>query len=346
MPAKCFLPRIFVSPQGWSLRSYLFRCSVTSMLLCILVSACLAQQKKRVAVLDFDYGTVQSSASAIFGTNVDVGKGISDLLVQKLVQDGKYSVIERNAIEKVLHEQNFSNSDRADSATAAKIGRILGVDAIILGTITQFGRDDKSTGVGGGALGGFGSKFGIGGVKKNQSKAVVAVSARMVDTTTAEILTAVTGQGESTRSGMSLIGGGAGGGSGAGGSYDMTSANFGATILGQAVHQAVDSVGDQLEQHIASLPTRKIVIDGLVADVSGDTLVLNVGSKAGVKVGDTLDISRAARTIKDPATGKILKTIKNKVGTATVTEVDDVSSTATYTGTGRAKVGDAVKNAE
>src|SRR5437588_9696263 len=112
-------------------------------LVLLLVPICVAQ-KKRVAVLNFDYGTVQSSVAAIFGTNQDVGKGISDLLVQKLVQDGKFSVIERNALEKVLAEQNFSNSDRADAATAAKIGRILGVDAIIMGTVTQFGRDDKS----------------------------------------------------------------------------------------------------------------------------------------------------------------------------------------------------------
>src|SRR5579885_1828834 len=120
------------------------------------------QQKKRVAVLDFDYATVQSGVSAIFGTNQDVGKGIADLLVDKLVKDGQYSVIERKALDKVLAEQNFSNSNRADSSTAAKIGKILGVEAIIIGSITQFGRDDKKTDIGGGALGGLG-RFGIGG---------------------------------------------------------------------------------------------------------------------------------------------------------------------------------------
>src|SRR5207253_4512426 len=66
------------------------------------------------------------------------------------ISDAKYSVIERKALDKILAEQNFSNSDRADSSTAAKIGRILGVDAIIIGSITQFGRDDKNTTVGGG----------------------------------------------------------------------------------------------------------------------------------------------------------------------------------------------------
>ena len=78
------------------------------------------------------------------------------MLVQKLVTDGKYSVIERNAIDKVLGEQNFANSDRVDSSTAAKVGRILGVDAVIMGSITQFGRDDKNMTVGGGGLGGYG----------------------------------------------------------------------------------------------------------------------------------------------------------------------------------------------
>ena len=61
-----------------------------------------AAAKKRVAVMNFDYGTVRSYVSSIFGSDQDVGKGISDLLVQKLVQDGKYSVIERNALRKVI----------------------------------------------------------------------------------------------------------------------------------------------------------------------------------------------------------------------------------------------------
>src|ERR1700683_2748057 len=120
-------------------------------------------RKKRVAIFDFDYATVQSTTSAIFGTNVDVGQGISDLLVKYLVQDGTYSVIERKAVDKILAEQNFSNSDRADPNSAAKLGRLLGVDAMIVGSITQFGNDTKNTNVGGNG-GGFGG-FGIGGVK-------------------------------------------------------------------------------------------------------------------------------------------------------------------------------------
>jgi len=312
----------------------------------LLLSSAMAQQKKRVAVISFDYGTVQSSVAAVFGSNQDVGKGISELLTQKLVQDAKYSVIERNALEKVLNEQNLANSDRADNATAAKIGRILGVDAIILGSITQFGRDDKSETVGGGALGGFGSKFGLGGLKKSNSKAVVAVTARLVDTNTGQILAAVTGNGESTRSGTSLLSAGGGGGAAVVGASDMTSSNFSNTILGEAVNQAVNSLAEQLDASAESLPSHKVELSGVIADVTGNTVILNVGTKAGVKVGDTFEVSRPIRTVKDPTTGKVIKTIEDKVGSVTVTDADEKSATANFNGSGPAKVGDTVKNSQ
>src|SRR4051812_25355776 len=71
-------------------------------------------RKKRVAVFDFDYATVHAGVSAIFGKDIDIGKGVTDLLVTYLVKDGTYSVIERKALDKIMGEQNFSNSDRAN----------------------------------------------------------------------------------------------------------------------------------------------------------------------------------------------------------------------------------------
>jgi curli biogenesis system outer membrane secretion channel CsgG len=316
-----------------------------TFLMFALVPVGWAQNKKRVAVLDFDYATVHSSVAALFGSDVDVGKGIADLMVTRLVNDGAYSVIERKALGKILNEQNFSNSDRANPDTAAKIGRILGVQAIIVGSITQFGRDDKSLGVGGGAIGGVTSRFGLGGVGKRQAKAVVGINARMVNTDTGEILAVAEGKGESKRSGLSLLGAGGGGGGAGGGAVDMSSRNFADTILGEAVGQAVTDVAKQLNDKAASLPTVALQISGLVADVSGNTLILNVGTKAGVKVGDHLGVFRQGRQIKDPATGKVLKTVVTKVGDVTITEADEATSTGTYSGQ-PTKVGDAVRNSQ
>jgi curli biogenesis system outer membrane secretion channel CsgG len=301
-----------------------------------------AGPKKRVAVMNFDYGTVRTTVQQIFGSDQDVGKGISDMLVEKLVNGGQYSVIERNALDKILKEQNFSNSDRADATTAAKIGAVLGVDAIIIGSITQFGRDDQHTNVGGGGYGL--GKFGLGGVGTSKAKAVVAVSARIINTSTAEIMVAVTGKGESTRSSTSLIGAGGGWTGGGGGGLDMGSSNFANTILGEAVRGAVDNTAEQLDANSSKVVATKMAVSGLVADVAGNTLILNVGKKAGVHMGDTLEISRQVRVIKDPTTGKVIKAVTDKIGSATVTEVDDDSSTATLSGGGPAKVGDVAKS--
>lgn len=314
--------------------------------LVLLALSCTAQTsgKKRVAVLDFDYGTVQQYVYGLYGSNQDVGKGITDMLVEKLLADGKFSVIERKALDKILAEQNFSNSDRANPATAQKIGQILGVDAIITGSITKFGRDDKQKtygGIGGGRLG-----LGGLGLKKNESKAVCAISARLVDTTTGEILAAVTGEGESKRSGTSLIGGGVGTGGGGVGGFDTHASNFGQTLLGEAVTQAVGDVGAKLDNSAANVPTKKVDVSGIVADVSGNTLIINVGSKTGLRVGDKLEISRPLRQIKDPTTGKVIKTVSSKVGDGTITEIDAESATLSFNGSGPAKVGDVAKTPE
>ena len=275
------------------------------------------------------------------GTNVDVGKGISDLLVTDLVKDGTYSVIERKALDKILTEQNFSNSDRANATSAAKIGKLLGVDAIIVGSITQFGNETKNTNIGGtgGGLGG----FGIGGFGKKKSKAIVAVNARMVDIDSGEILGVADGKGESARESTSLLGGGGNWhGFGAGGA-NFGSSDFQQTILGEAVKNAVDQMSTGLVANNTKLQTRTINVSGLVAAVEGGQVILNVGGKAGLKVGDQLNVERVTREIKDPATGQVIRRLASPVGVVKITEVDDISSVAVaVSGTGF-KVGDAVK---
>jgi curli biogenesis system outer membrane secretion channel CsgG len=320
--------------------------------LILITSPLIAQApvRHRVAVLDFGYATVMTSSQAVFGTNVDIGKGIADMLIDKMLADGTYRVIERNAIDKVLHEQDFSNSNRADPNTAAKIGHILGVDAVITGDITQFGRDDQNKTYGGAAVAGW-THGAIGGVGKHEAKAVVAITVRMVDATTGEILASVTGKGESSRKGTDMLGGGWGGGSGAVGGASMTSSNFAQTIIGEATSAAVAQVATGLDGDASKVPDAppppKVAVSGLVADAAAlDSVIINVGSSAGVKVGDKLAVARKVREVKDPATGKVLRSIENPIGTLTITSVDASSAVGAFSGTGTPKTGDTVKTPE
>src|SRR5438876_5290753 len=149
-----------------------------------------AQDKKRVAVLDFEYQTVHSYVYEVFGSDVDIGKGIANMLVTDLVRNGTYSVIERQALDKILGEQNFQTSGRADPSTAAQLGKMLGVDAVIIGAVTQFGRDDKKLGVAGAPSVG---PIKIGGFGKKTSKATVVLDARIIDVQSGEIVAVATG---------------------------------------------------------------------------------------------------------------------------------------------------------
>ena len=299
-----------------------------------------AQHKKRVAVMNFDYATVHRSVSVLFGSDQDVGKGVADILVDRLVKDSVYSVIERKELDKVLHEQNFSNSDRADPSSAAKIGRVLGVDAIVIGSITEFGSDDKKTDIGGG--GSRLSKFGIGGISQSKKSAICQVTARMIDTNTGEILASTQGRGEKSKSGTGIIGAGGSAAGIAGGVLDMQSSNFRNTLLGEAVNDAVTQVAQGLEQKASNLPVTTVRVEGRVADVSGDTLIINIGSKGGVKKGDKLDVTRTSREIHDPDTGKVIRRVEDQVGTITITEVDESSAVGKFSGSGQPKTGDRV----
>jgi hypothetical protein len=195
--------------------------------------------------------------------------------------------------------------------------------------------------------GGYGlGRFGLGGVGKSDSKAVVNVTAKLIDINTAEILAVATGSGQSKRSGFTMGGGGGGGSGGGGGGLDMGSSNFANSILGEAVNASVADLGQQLDDKADSLPTVVVKVSGLVADVTDNTLILNVGTKAGVKVGDHLGIFRKGKEIRDPATGKVLKTMETRLGDVTITQADETSSTGTYSGPTPPKVGDAAETVQ
>ena len=297
-----------------------------------------AGRKPRVAVLDFDYATVQSTSAAMFGNDVDVGKGISNLLVTDLVRSGFYSVIERSALDKVLAEQNFSNSNRADPTTAARIGKILGVDYIIVGSITEFGNETNKQNVGG--SGGNFHGFGIGGIGHSNSKANVVIDARVINIDTAEILAVAEGKGESSRSGLSLLGGGGNWNGFGDGIVDFGSSNFQNTIIGEATKKAVDQLTAELTTSAATLPVHTMKVDALIASVDGGQIVLNAGGRAGIKQGDQLSVVRVGKEIKDPATGQVIRRLTSNIGVIQCTDVDDVSAVCNSVSGAGFQVGD------
>jgi curli biogenesis system outer membrane secretion channel CsgG len=188
-----------------------------------------------VALLDLEFGTVQKW----WDDNYDIGKGIADLIVDAMLEDGSFRVFERKKLAAVLGEQDLANSNRADpdAKMVSKLGKVAGVKYLVTGSITKFGTEDSKKGVGGGAFGRLGGA--VGGVGMSKGKATVAITVRIIDTSTSEIMLSAKGEGVSKRSGLMLGGGGAGGGGGGFGGFQMGSSNFRETVIGEATELAV-----------------------------------------------------------------------------------------------------------
>lgn len=206
----------------------------------LLTPAAAQTTRPTVAILDFEFGTVQKWWEG----NQDIGSGISDMLVDELVNDGSFRVIERKRLDAILAEQNLAQSERADPSaqTLVQIGKLLGARYVVTGSVTKFGTEESNKRVSGG---GWGSRYGVGSVGTAKGKANVAIAARIIDTTTGEIMASAKGEGTSKRSGLLLAGSG-GGAVGGMGSIEFGSSDFKNTILGEATDEAIKQTASKL----------------------------------------------------------------------------------------------------
>lgn len=215
-------------------------CACAALSVLAAVPAAAQSSRPTIAVLNFDYGSIEHWWSG----NQDIGTGISDLLVDELVNDGSFRIIERKRLDAILAEQNLAQSDRADPSakTLVQIGKLLGARYVVTGSVTKFGTEKSSKNFGGG---GWGSKFGVGNVGTSKGKASVAIATRIIDTTTGEIMASAKGEGTSKRSGL-LLGGAGGGAVGGMGHIEFGSSDFRDTILGEATEMAVKETASKL----------------------------------------------------------------------------------------------------
>lgn len=69
-----------------------------------------------------------------------------------------------------------------------------------------------------------------------------------------------------------------------------------------------------------------------------------MGTRAGVKVGGTLQFSHFGQVFRDPTSGKVLRQVESRAGTVTITQADEISSVGTFEGTGPVQAGGRVEN--
>ena len=244
------------------------------------------------------------------------------MLTTALVKSGKFRVIEREQLAHVLAEQHLGSSGVVTPQTAAQVGKVLGVSAIVYGAVTEFGYKKEESG---GTI----SKVPLGaGYRKAEAR--VACDVRIIDTSTAEILAAESyGEGESKR-GISIA-------------TDKFSfghdSKFDETLVGKATRKVIDKVVVKLTETTQSTPWV-----GRVVKAEGDEIYLNAGSDVGVTPGMTFVIFKKGEELVDPATGLSLGAEETMIATLEVVTVKEKFSIAkTVSGSG-AKAGDIVRS--
>lgn len=172
-------------------------------------------ERKRVLVLDFYYGDTGSNYwSGYSYSGSSAGVGISQQLIEKLLESGQVRVADRS----VVADRNWGD---VSTSQAIEAGRLAGVDYVIIGTVRQFNVESRSTGV---------SFGGIGGRSERQT-ARVDLAVRVIETATGDIVATASGAAEREAS--------AGGGSFLGIGASSSSSNEGA-MMSEAVREAVD----------------------------------------------------------------------------------------------------------
>ncbi len=106
---------------------------IVSVLCAVLfVMAAYAEDSKlRIAVFD----------PTSTGTSIDEGTvvAVREMISSAFVNVGKYSIVERSLLEKVMEEQSFSNSGAVDENQATEIGKLAGANKIVLSVVTLTG---------------------------------------------------------------------------------------------------------------------------------------------------------------------------------------------------------------
>jgi curli biogenesis system outer membrane secretion channel CsgG len=190
-----------------------------------------------------------------------LGKQVTDLLSKALTESGAYLVFERPDITRLQSESQL---------TGNKLN-LVGVDALVIGSLTEFGR--KTVG-----------QTGFASASKKQV-AFAKMDVRVVDAQSGYVFFATSGAGEASTETASTFGFG-------------SQASYDGTLNDAAIRQAVSEVVNKLAQQMSQRPWQTGILSA-----EGSQLFIAGGRAQGIRPGMTFSVQTAGRRIKSPQTG-------------------------------------------
>jgi curli biogenesis system outer membrane secretion channel CsgG len=274
--------------------------------------------KKRLAVIRFE----NKVKTALPDPSWKIGEGLTEMITSELFKTGRFIMVERAALADIVKEQELGQTGLIQKETAAKVGELLGAQLLITGAVTEFEAQARG---GGGAVGFRGI-----GVNLRTQSAHVAVDVRLVDASTAQILTSMNAEASASYTGLGFTAKIKG--------VDFGSEGFQNTPLGQATREAIYKAVTQIIKEMERFPWT-----GRVIQVKEGDIYVNAGVNVNLKPGVKLAAYVKGEDLFDPGTGLNLGSRDTLVGTVTVRDVQEKFSIGTFAGNGALKRGDLLK---
>lgn len=238
----------------------------------------------------------------------ELGNNLSIMLESALFDTGRFVMVEREKLKDVIAEQDLVTSGRtAKAKKVAATGVLRPAKYLATGAVTVA---NEGTSGGGGGLSFKGISLGGG-----KSSATVTIIAKLVDTSTGEIVQkkSITGKAGriSADVGLSVAGVGANLG------------GFKKTPMGEAAQDCINQAAVFFAKAMEKIP-----FDACVVKASGGKVIINRGSQYGLTVGQELVMREEGEALIDPNSGESLGNEEGKVlGKLKIATIGEKTST-------------------
>ena len=234
----------------------------------------------------------------------DLGQNMSIMLESALFDTGRFVMVEREKLKDVIAEQDLATSGRtAKAKKVAATGLIRPARYLATGAVTV--AEEGTAGTGGGIQI---KGFNVGGSK---GSATITIIAKLVDTTTGEIVQKKSITGKAGRIGFNvglMV-------KGIGGNMD----SFAKTPMAEAAQDFIYQAAKFFAQAMEKTP-----FDACVVSVSDGKVIINRGAQFGLEAGKDMTMREEGELLTDPNSGEVLEAKEGKIiGKLKITKVSE-----------------------
>jgi curli biogenesis system outer membrane secretion channel CsgG len=275
---------------------------------------CAAPQQSLVDSLPTYHGIRKIFVVLEFQNATDYGNDrlsrvASDMLITAMKGSGRFLLVERERLDRVLEEQALGQTGALDPNTRARVGQVLGAQFIVRGTVTEFGFKEQKEGTGtDGALESAAANSAAEiRCRKMDTRAVIDV--RAVEVKSGRILWSEKAEGGDTGLRVCFRFGTDQGGSGV--LYDERVAT---RTLQRAIDRCVYDI---------SMAMKEEPWEGKIARIVAGKVFVVGGRDVGVPVNAEVEVCRVEAGPADPISGEILEMAEQVMGRGTIVRVEE-----------------------